>query len=153
MKEKDITSMRATIDFLKSEGEVLVVENEVDPIYEISGIQKSLDNGPTLLFENIKGYPSTRNIGNVFATDERIAKIFDVNDGRRMKFKCLDAMKNPIKPRVVDDAPCQEVVITENIDVMASIPIIKHTERDGARILGSGNPLISGKCRFLVDEK
>jgi 4-hydroxy-3-polyprenylbenzoate decarboxylase len=145
MKEKDITSMRATIDFLKSEGEVLVVENEVDPIYEISGIQKSLDNGPTLLFENIKGYPSARNVGNVFATDERIAKIFDVNNGRNMKFKCLDAMKNPIKPKIVDVAPCQEVVITENIDVMASIPIIKHTEKDGAHVLGSGNPLLSGK--------
>jgi 4-hydroxy-3-polyprenylbenzoate decarboxylase len=145
MANKDITSMRSTIEFLKSQADVLTVENEVDPICEISGIQKSFDNGPALLFENIKSYPDVRSVGNIFATNERIAKIFDVNDGRNMKFKCLDAMRNPIKPVIVGEAPCQEVVITEDIDVMATLPIIKHTEKDGARILGCGNPLLSGK--------
>jgi 4-hydroxy-3-polyprenylbenzoate decarboxylase len=145
MGKKDIRSIRATMEFLKSEGEVLVVENEVDPICEISGIQKSFDNGPALLFENIKGYPGVSNIGNIFATHERVAKIFDLNDGRNLKLKCLEAMKKPIQPKVITGAPCQEVVITEDIDVMETLPIIKHTERDGARILGCGNPLLSGK--------
>ena len=145
MAKKDISSMRSTIEFLKSQGEVLVTETEVDPICEISGIQKSLDNGLVLVFENIKGYPGVRTVGDVFGTDQRVAEIFDLNDGRKLKFKCLEAMRNPIKPEVVKEAPCQEVVVTDGIDVMATLPIIKHTERDGARILGCGNPLVSGK--------
>ena len=54
MATKDISSMRSTIDYLKEIDEVLVVKGEVDPIYEVSGIQAALDNGPVLFFEDIK---------------------------------------------------------------------------------------------------
>ena len=145
MKKKDIGSMRSTLDWLEEEGELLTVEREVDPIYEIAGIQKVLEGGPALLFENIKGYPNVRNESNAFATESRVAKMFDVSDPKKLKFKCLEAMKNPIPPKVVKDGPCQEVVITDNIDVMATLPIIKHTERDGGRFLGGGNILLTGK--------
>lgn len=143
--EKDISSMRSTIEFLKEQNEVLTVHGEVDPIYEISGIQKSIEVGPALLFENIKGYPGVRNAANIFSNMERVAKIFDVEDHKRFKFKCVDAFKHPILPRVVEKAPCQEVIITENIDVMNTLPIIKHTEEDAGRILGGGIRFISGR--------
>ncbi len=145
MAQKDITSMRSTIEFLKEQDEILVVDGEVDPIYEIAAIEKALEGGPAILFENIKGYPGVRDIGNVFSRDERTAKIFGVADHRKIKFACLEAIKNPLPPRVVEDAPCQEVVITEDIDVMATLPMIKSTEIDGGRILGSANNLIGGK--------
>jgi UbiD family decarboxylase len=45
----------------------------------------------------------------------------------------------------VEEAPCQEIVITEGIDVMATLPIPKYTLRDGGRILGSSIMLISGE--------
>lgn len=82
MSEKDITSLRGTIEFLKKQNDVLVVKGEVDPIYEISGIQKAFENGPVLLFEHIKGYPHARNTANVFSRTEIAAKIFDVADPR-----------------------------------------------------------------------
>lgn len=145
MAKRDISSMRSTLEFLKEENEVLTVKGEVDPIYEIAGIEKAFEGGPALLFENIKGYPGVRNVGNVFATTDRIAKIFGVEDPKKMKFRCLEGIKNPIPPREVDDAPCQEVVITENIDVPATMPILKHTELDAGRILGGGNNFVSGK--------
>ncbi len=145
MSKKYMSSMREVIEFLKERKEVLTVSSEVDPIYEISGILKSFDGGPAVLFENIKGYPQARNVGNIFSRMETIAKIFGIDDPRVFKFKCLEAIKNPILPKVVEDAPCQEVVITKDIDVMATLPIIKHTERDGGRILGGGNTLITGK--------
>lgn len=150
MAKKDISSMRSTLEFLKEENEVLTVKGEVDPTYEIAGIQKALEGGPALLFENIKGYPGVRNVGNVFATTDRIAKIFGVEDPKKMKFRCLEGIKNPIRPRVVDDAPCQEVVITENIDVPATMPILKHTELDAGRILGGGNNFVSGKISAVA---
>lgn len=145
MVKKDITSLRGTIDFLKKQNELLAIKGEVDPVYEISGIQRALENGPALLFEQIKGYPGVRDIGNIFARKERIASIFNISDPKKIKFKCVEAMRNPISPIEVKEAPCQEVVITKDIDVMATLPLIKHTERDGGRFLGGGNTLVSGK--------
>jgi 4-hydroxy-3-polyprenylbenzoate decarboxylase len=135
---QEITDMRRTIEFLKERGEVLVVEGEVDPIYEIAGIQKALENGPVLLFQNIKGYPGVRDIGNIFSREERVAALFDVADHKQLKFKCVSAMEDPIPPVTLADGPCQEVVIKDDIDVMATLPIIKHTEDDAGRIMGGG---------------
>jgi 4-hydroxy-3-polyprenylbenzoate decarboxylase len=54
-------------------------------------------------------------------------------------------MKKPLAPQIVKDAPCQEVVIRDNIDVMGTLPILKHTEKDAGRIIGGGNTFVSGK--------
>ncbi len=145
MEQKQIASIRNTIEFLKEQNELLTVDNEVDPVYEISGIQKALEGGPALLFNNIKGYPGVRNLGNLGARKEAIAQLCGVADPKMLKFKCLEAIKNPIPPKIVLDAPCQEVVVTDDIDVLATIPVLKHTERDGARILGGGINFLSGK--------
>ena len=56
MAEKDISSLRSTLEFLKKEdGDVLTISKEIDPIYEIAGMEKALEGGPTLLLEKIKG--------------------------------------------------------------------------------------------------
>jgi len=145
MANKDITSCRGILDFLKEEGELLTVDKEVDPMHEVSGITKAFDNGPALLFENVKGYPGQRILAHLFSRGERVAKIFDVADHRKLKFKGLEAIKNPMPPKVVDSGPCQEVVITDNIDVLKTMPVIKHTETDPGRILGGGQVYISAK--------
>lgn len=145
MTTKDISSMRGTIDYLREINDMLTVTEEVDPIYEISGIQASMENGPALFFENIKGYPGVRNVGNIFSRIERMARIFDVSDPKQLKFKCLEAIRKPVAPRIVENAPCQEMVYTENLDVVNFMPLLKHGERDAGRILGSGNPLVMGK--------
>ncbi|MFC2008209.1 UbiD family decarboxylase domain-containing protein [Chloroflexota bacterium] len=145
MGKKDITSIRGTIEFLREQGELLVIDKEVDPILEIAGIQKALEGGLPILFENVKGYPGIRDVGNLIAREETAAKIFDVADHRKFKFKCHQALKNPLPPSVVKDAPCHEVIITDDIDVPATLPIIKHSEHDIGRILGSANILLSGE--------
>jgi len=144
MTETKLSNLRNTIDFLKEQDEIYVVKGEVDPIYEVSGICKAWEGGPVLLFENVKGYPNTRIITNIFSRRDLLARIFDVSDHKKLKFKALEALKNPIPPKIVEDAPCQEVVITKDIDVLSAIPIIKHTEKDAGRILGGGNTFISG---------
>lgn len=109
MSKKDVTDMRGAIEFLKQqEGELLVTKEPVDPIYEVAGIQVALEEGPGIFFENIKGYPGMRSVGNIFSRRDRIAKLFDVDDWKKLKWKCLDAIKNPLPPIVVDNAPCQE---------------------------------------------
>ena len=138
MNQKDISSFRSTLEYLKQKGELLTVKGEVDPIYEIAGIEKALENGPSLLFENIKGYPGVRDAGNIMSREQSVADIFGVPEYKDLKFKCVEAIRSPLPPKVVDEAPCQEVVIKDDIDVTATLPLIKHSEVDAGRILGGG---------------
>ena len=45
---KDLTSLRSTLAWLDSEGDLLKTDVEVDPDLEITGIQKHLDGGPAV---------------------------------------------------------------------------------------------------------
>ena len=141
----DIRSLRSTLEGLKGTDEVLVTEKEVNPALEMAGLAKQFDGGSAMLFENVKGYPNGRLTTNLFATQERVTKLFGVEDIRKFKFKCVDAIHNPIPPRVVKDAPCQEVVIDKNINVWDIVPMIQHTVKDPGRTLGGGNTLVAGK--------
>ncbi|MDY6864192.1 MAG: UbiD family decarboxylase, partial [Thermodesulfobacteriota bacterium] len=144
MVKKNISDFRGTLAYLKDEGEVLTVEKEVDPIYEVSGIMKAFDGGIGLHFTNIKGYPNNSIIGNIFSRRERIAKIFGVEDPKKLKLKYLEAVKNHIKPILVENPPCQENIVTKDIDMQKMLPLPKITEEDGGRMLGGGNTLIAG---------
>lgn len=114
----------------------------MDPIYEVTGITKAFDGGPALLFEKIKGFPNTTIVSSLFATQERMASLFGVSDPKKLKFKYLEGMKNTMPHKEVDSAPCQEVVITKNIDVLNTIPVVKHIKTDPGRVIGGGNALI-----------
>src|SRR3990172_7023689 len=145
-EKKKLVELRGTIEFLKKQGELFTVKKEIDPILEIAGLMKELDGGPTVLCEKVKGYPNARTIGNIFSRREAIAALFDVPEGPTgiMK-KCHQAMLHPVPPRIVTKAPVQEVTITKNIDVLATIPILKHTTEDAGRILGGLHVLIMGE--------
>ncbi len=142
MSGKNVTSTRDAISRLDDAGEVVRIKEEVDPLYEIAGIAKALEKGPVLLFENIKGYPNFYNIANLFGRKERIAGLYGVQDPDKLKFRFVEALRDPLPPEVVKEAPCQEIVITENIDVPGTLPIITHTESDVGRIIGCGIQLV-----------
>lgn len=143
MAKNKAASMRDAVEYLDRKNDVQHIHKEVDPIYEIAGIQKAFDKGPVLCFDNIKGYPNFRNIGNFFSRRDRLADLFET-DPMNLKFKFMQALKKQLPTSVVDKAPCQEVVVTDNIDVLSYLPIIKHTGRDAGRILGSGIQLLMG---------
>lgn len=144
MKTKDITTFRGVLDFLQEEGEVLSAEGEIDPILEVTGVVKALDSGPALLFDKIKGYPDCRVASSIFSNGDRINKIYGVSNHKELKQKGVDAFNNPIRSVVVESGPCQEVVITEDIDVLKFLPILQYTETDPGRILGGGVSFLSG---------
>ena len=115
MASKDINSLRATLKLLKDQNELLTVTDEVDPNLEIAGISKAMDEGPAIIFENIKGYPANRVVTALFSRFDRVARIFSVDDPKKLKFKGLEALKNPLAPKTVTSAPSQEVVITKAV--------------------------------------
>jgi len=142
MATKDITSIRGTLAFLEAREQLIKVTEEVNPVLEIAGIQKALDEGPALLFENIKGYPGVKCTGNLLCRDDNLAAIFGVDNYKHLKFRCVEAINNPIPPIPVQNPPCQEVMITKDLNVMNVLPIYQHSPDDGGRLLGGGIVLV-----------
>ena len=144
--DRDITSLRATLAWLESQGDVLVTDVEVDPDLEITGVQKHLDGGPVILFNNVKGRPHVRAITNLLADFGVIDKLFGFTDAQDRTRKIAQAMVNPIKPVEIaqSDAPCQEEVITDDLDVNKYITAIRHTELESELTIGSGISCVVG---------
>lgn len=143
--KKDISSLRSTLAYLEAVGELVSTDVEVDPHLEVAAIQKHFDGGAALLFNKVKGYPNARICNNIFASAERIARLLDVDDPKRLKHKVVEALRAPLPPVEVKDAPCQEVVITKDLDVWDVVPMISHSDSDPGRTLGGGTTVVRGK--------
>src|SRR5256714_11853588 len=144
--EKDITSLRAAQEWLDTQGDVLRTDVPVDPDLEITGIQKHLDGGPVVLFNNVKGKPHTRAITNLFSDITVVDKMFGFTAPMDRTRRIAHAMNNPLKPREVpqSEAPCQEEVITQDLDVNQYITAIRHTELETELTIGSGISCVVG---------
>ncbi|MGH8913606.1 MAG: UbiD family decarboxylase [Acidimicrobiia bacterium] len=136
MKENLPQSFRELVPFLEARGDLVRVRREVDPVFEVSAVAKKLDPGPALLFESIKGHDMAMVIG----TDgdrRRIADSIGVSS-MELTEHYAKAVADPIPAVVVDDGPVQEVIKTEDIDVMREMPVLTHYEKDGGPYLTTG---------------
>src|SRR5712671_2200719 len=117
--QKDITSLRSALEWLDSQGDVMTTDVEVDPDLEITGLQKHLDGGPVLLFNRVKGKPHARAITNLFADINVVDKMFGFESPTDRVKKIAHALTHPLKPVEVpqNSAPCQEEVVTDDLDV------------------------------------
>ncbi len=145
--KNDITNLRNTLEWLKSQGDVIETDKEVDPDLELTGLQKHLDGGPVMLFNNVKGKPHTRAITNLVSDINVVDKIFGYTGPVNRTRSIAHAIDHPLKPREVpqDEAPCQEEVITDDLDVNKYITAIRHTELEPELTVGSGITCVVGE--------
>src|SRR6266571_4356827 len=144
---RDVTSLRKALEFLQAQGDVLTTDVEVNPDLEITGLQKHLDGGPVLLFNRVKGKPHTRAITNLFADINVVDKMFGFESPTDRVKKIAHALTHPLKPAEVpqDSAPCQEEVITDDLDVNKYITAIRHTALETELTVGSGISCVVGE--------
>ena len=142
--ERDITSLRSTIKWLLSEGLIVETEREVNPDLEITALQKKFDGGLGMLFRNVKGYKHIQAITNMYANRDVINKIFGWEGERDRTVKLSKALTHPIPPEEVKDAPVQEVVITDDLDVNKYVLAIRHTPLETEFTIGSGQTVVVG---------
>jgi 4-hydroxy-3-polyprenylbenzoate decarboxylase len=112
--------------------------------------------GPALLFEKVKGYPGSRVLMNQFGSERRMKLALNVNNldevaGRIQsllqvkspekmfdKFKLLPLLMDVGKlfPKTVQakDAPCKEVILRENFNVL-ELPVLQCWPLDGGRFI------------------
>jgi 4-hydroxy-3-polyprenylbenzoate decarboxylase len=143
----DITSLRSTIEWLRARGYLLETSKEVDPDLEITGLQKTFDGGLPMLFDQVKGYPHARAITNLFSDIRVIEEMFGWDGPKDRTIKLAKALVNPLAPTEIpqDEAPCQEHVIIDDLDVNKWITAIRHTALEPELTVGSGIRCVTGR--------
>ena len=143
---QQIKSLRATIDWLRSNGDLMETKKEVNPDLELTGLQKIFDGAQPMLFENVKGMPHARAITNLFSDIEVVDRMFGFQGPQDRTRQIARALNKPTKPVVVEaaDAPCQEHVITDDLDVNKWITNIRHTDLESEMTVGSGIRCVVG---------
>ena len=143
---KQFFSLRSTLEWLKREKYLIETDKEVDPDLEITGLQKHMDGGPPILFNNVKGKPHARAVTNMFSSMEIIDKMFNFENPKDRTIKLAKALNNPLKPIKISgvEAPCQEHVITDDLDVNKWITAIRHTDLEPELTIGSGIRCVVG---------
>src|SRR5512135_3337640 len=96
--EYDISSLRAAIDCFRARGELVETDVEVSPDVEITGIQKCLDGGLPILFNNVKGYPHLRAVTNLFSNIDLVNRMFGWKDNQSRTRELAYALTHPIPP-------------------------------------------------------
>ena len=144
-------SLQNLVEFLRETDQLACITESVSPHLEMTELTDRVvkKGGPALLFEHPTGY-NYPVLTNVYGTLDRIKAIFDVgslNDlGSRFeeflnleppkgfidKLKLLPKLKDiaGVFPRRVKDAPCQEVVQTEGLD-LRDLPVLTSWPGDG----------------------
>ena len=118
---------------LEKEGRITKISKPVSRRLEASGILKALDGKPVLL-EKMKE-SEFRVAGSLFPSKETIADYFGIKPAGLIP-KIMGAIKNPTKPQVFSDAPCQEVEMN-GVD-LDKLPLLFHCEKDGGNYISSG---------------
>ncbi len=139
------SSLRACLDDLEKNGQLIRIKAEVDPDLEMAEIHRRVRsvNGPVILFEKVKGSPFPA-VSNLYGTEERCQFIFRgtlerVKKAFELKADPKNFFKNPLRylfsmprfafsalPQKVSDGPCLECETT--ID---QLPQIRCWEKDG----------------------
>jgi len=140
------TDLRSALEWLKKEGDLIVTDKEVNPDLEITGLQKIMDGGCPILFNNVKGKPHARAVTNLFGDIKVIEKMFGWENSLDRVKKVGYAIDHPLKPVEIpqSEAPCQEHVITDDLDVNKWITAIRHTELESELTIGSGISCVIG---------
>jgi len=142
-----LNDLSVMVEWLRSKELLLETDAAVNPDLEITGVQKHLEGSLPTLFNNVKGYPHVRAITNLFANTGVMNQMFGWADDKERTKAIAHAITHPIAPVEVGqaDAPVQQHVITDDLDVNKWILPIRHTPLEDELTIGSGQSVVVGK--------
>ncbi len=120
--------LRDFLSKLEAEDKLIRIKKEVNTNKEIANIIYSFDEKP-IIFENVKGYDLPIFAGITSSRDIIADGLETTKD--KLLLKLVHALRNPVPPRVIDKAACQEVIIKD--PDLNKFPILFHLDGDGGR--------------------
>lgn len=153
MRMEKIDDLRSALAFLAEQpGQLVETDVEVDPEAELCGVYRHVgaggtvmrptQEGPAMIFNNIKGFPDARVVIGLLASRKRVAMLLDA-EPEKLGFLLNDAVLDPIPPVEVpaEEALCQEVVhyaTDEGFDIRALVPAPTNTPEDAGPYITLG---------------
>src|SRR6476469_3064137 len=130
------TRFRSALDRMAESGRLQTYSAPVNPYLEAAGLMKKLDGGPAVLFAKVNGHDMPV-IGNLLSCQANVEAAFGA-DFRRIRQFVGRALGEPKPPVLVERAPAQEQVHTQNIDIGRMLPALHHTADDAGRYITAG---------------
>jgi UbiD family decarboxylase len=120
--------LRDFLSYLEENAKLVRVKKEVSVEYEIANVIYSLNEKP-VIFENVKGYDFPVFAG-ITSNRDIIADGLGTSK-ENLLFTLVEALQNPKEPEIIDNGPCQEVIIKD--PDLSKIPLLYHLKGDGGR--------------------
>jgi 4-hydroxy-3-polyprenylbenzoate decarboxylase len=132
---------RSYIDLLRQKGELKTVTTEVDPDQELAAvfIELAKRQNKAVLFENVKGSSLPVLIGAT-ASKERICLSIGCQETDLDQFvkEILETKRDDFQPRVIKNAPSQEVIKTGKQVDLDRLPVPTFCENEGGPYITAG---------------
>jgi UbiD family decarboxylase len=119
-------SYREFLENAAALGHLITIDKPVSPRFELANVAHALE-GKTVTFTHVEGHPGWRVNSGACARRE----FFSLDLGvpvNELTHHLAQALANPILPPLVQDAPCQEVII-EDVNLM-NLPFLLHLAQD-----------------------
>ncbi|KPU26733.1 ubiquinone biosynthesis protein UbiD [Caloranaerobacter sp. TR13] len=128
--------LRASLEKLKQNGNLLICDVEVDPEYELGAVLKYYSNTRPMLFSKVKGYRIPV-VGAMFGDRNIYYNMLNLTHSDRI-YRIIDAIANPKPTRLLNTGPVKENIITRNIDLPRMFPIPTFHEKDSSSFITAG---------------
>lgn len=139
---------REFIKVLEKSGDLLKIKEVVDWDGEAGAFIKLSDEkqGPALLFEQVKGYPSGyRILGSPLGTYRRIAVALGLPPEthiRKVQEEYEKRILSPIKPVITNSGACKEVILRGDEADLCRLPATMNMEGEDARYMGTWDLIV-----------
>ena len=123
--------LREFIDHLEKSKELVRIDEEMSPEFEIPGVMKYLDKTlekPAVFFKKVKGY-DVPIVGNLLGSRKRLAMAMGTEE-ESISEEYRKRRDNPIKPKVLATGPIKDVVLKDGVDIMKVMPVLIHSQKD-----------------------
>lgn len=129
---------RDFLDSLKREGDLIEIDSELSPSFEIPSAIKyaNIKGNKATLLKKVKGYPGISIAGNLLGHKKRLAKCLNCHPDRIVQ-EYLKRRKNPVKPKIIESGPVKDRVVT-NVDLKKILPVLTHHAKDAGPYITCG---------------
>jgi 2,5-furandicarboxylate decarboxylase 1 len=127
-------SCRPMLKRLAAQGELLVVDEEIDPVHDLSALLSLTHDSMALRANRIKGHDMPV-FGNLLLSRERIAMGINVATDD-IQSALLASVKTPVPPLLVENAPVQALSFEGG--VLARLPVPTFFEKETGPYISAG---------------
>jgi 2,5-furandicarboxylate decarboxylase 1 len=133
-----ITSFRALIARMEADGELARVTRTVDPRLELIAVTRKmhLTQNRALLFDSVQDSPGPVATNLLCRRDHIATALGHAPDALLPALEAGEIA--PLDPVDVKNAPVQEVVLTDGVDVSRDLPQVVHCQEDGGAYISAG---------------